>query len=161
MRRQTIISFRLLLLLVAVLLGACSHGVVKRVSEPAASIQQLTVKPDGTWQLELRLQNYSSIPMRFDSIDLKATLADQEAGTLKLAPVLTIGPESADVVALAVQPSSAARIVLADALAGRRSIGYRLEGTIAALPQDKKQRTFEIDSRNTLTPAPGLDGVLR
>ncbi|MCD7097197.1 LEA type 2 family protein [Stenotrophomonas sp. MMGLT7] len=159
--RHRIPILRSLLVLSILLLGACGHGMVKRVSEPAASIQQLTVRADGSWQLELRLQNYSSIPMRFDGIELKATLADQQAGTLKLAPALTIGPESADVVALPVQPSSAARIVLADALAGRRSIGYRLEGTISATPQDKKQRTFEVDTRNTLTPAPGLDGVLR
>jgi len=51
--------------------------------------------------------------------------------------------------------------VMADALAGNRTLGYSLKGTVSATPQEKKQRTFEIESRSTLNQAPGLPGVLR
>jgi hypothetical protein len=142
-------------------LAACGGGVVKRVSEPAAGIQQLTVGNDGSWDVELRLRNYSSMPMRFDDIALEMKVGDQAAGTLRAAPGLSIGPESADVVKIRLQPSSPARIVMADALAGGRSLFYELEGTVKATPEDKKQRSFEVDGRNSLNQAPGLPGVLR
>ena len=52
-------------------------------------------------------------------------------------------------------------MAVADALAGRHSLGYTLKGTLQAVPDEKKSRSFDIDSRNTLNPVPGLDGVLR
>ena len=149
------------ILLVMALLSACGDGKIRRVSEPAASIQQLTVHADGRWTLDIRLQNYSSIPMRFDSLDVAMTVSDQNAGTLQGAPQLSVGPESADVVSLPFSPSSEARIVVADALAGRRTMPYTLKGTIDAVPEEGKVRSFDIDTRNTLSPVPGLDGVLR
>ncbi|WP_368561920.1 LEA type 2 family protein [Pseudoxanthomonas sp. UTMC 1351] len=149
------------ILLVMALLSACGDGRVRRVSEPAASIQQLTVHVDGRWTLDVRLQNYSSIPMRFDSLNVAMTVADQNAGTLQGAPRLSVGPESADVVSLPFTPTSEARIVVADALAGRRTLAYTLKGQIDALPEEGKIRNFDVDTRNTLSPVPGLDGVLR
>ena len=151
------ISFSLLCLALA----ACSGGLVRRVSPPAASIQQLTVNADGSWSVDLRLQNYSSIPMRFDSADLAITVGDQAAGSLKGAPRISIGPESADVVSLPFKPSVEARMAVADALAGRRSLGYTLKGKLEAVPDEGKSKSFDIDIRNTLSPVPGLDGVLR
>ncbi len=149
------------LLSLSIFLAACGGGLVRRVSEPAASIQQLTVNADGSWSLDLRLQNYSSIPMRFDSADLAITVGEQAAGTLKSTPAISIGPESADVVTLPFKPSAEARMAVADALAGRHSLAYTLEGKLQAVPDEKKSRSFDIDSRNTLNPVPGLDGVLR
>lgn len=149
------------LLSLSIFLAACSGGLVRRVSEPAASIQQLTVNADGSWSLDLRLQNYSSIPMRFDSADLAITVGEQAAGTLKSAPAISIGPESADVVTLPFKPTAEARMAVADALAGRHSLAYTLKGKLQAVPDEKKSRSFDIDSRNTLNPVPGLDGVLR
>jgi len=149
------------LLLFSLFLAACSGGPVRRVSEPATSIQQLTVNADGSWSLDLRLQNYSSIPMRFDSAELVITVGGQAAGTLRAVPGISIGPESADVVTLPFKPSAEARMAIADALAGRHSLGYTLKGKLQAVPDEKKSRSFDIDSRNTLNPVPGLDGVLR
>ena len=63
-------------------LAACSSGPVRRVSEPAASIQQLAVQADGSWSVSLRLQNYSSVPMRFDAVDLAVSVGGQAAGSL-------------------------------------------------------------------------------
>ncbi len=142
-------------------LAACGGGMVKRVSEPAAGIQQLTVANDGSWDVELRLRNYSSMPMRFDDVSLRIKVGDEAAGTLNAAPGLSIGPESADVIKVRLQPASPARIVVADALAGGRSLFYELEGTVKATPEEKKQRSFEVKARNTLDQAPGLPGVLR
>ena len=53
------------------LLAACASGPARRVSEPAAGIQQLTVGADGSWTVEIRIDNFSSIPMRFDALELK------------------------------------------------------------------------------------------
>jgi len=151
------------LVLLALVVSACSRsGPVRRISEPAASIQQLTVAVDGNWSVELRLQNFSSIPMRFETVALAVRIGDEDAGRLDSAPALTIAPESADVVTLTVQPTSAARMAMADALASGRGIAYRLEGTLAASPHDRdKARNYDIRRTSTLNPMPGLPGVLR
>ena len=149
------------ILLSLLALAACNNGIVKRVSEPAASLQQLTVRADGNWTVALRLQNYSSMPMSFDEVSLALTVGDTAAGTLQARPAISIGGVSADVINVDLVPSSAARLVVADALAGNRTLAYGLKGTVAATPQEKKQRSFEISSRSTLNQAPGLPGVLR
>lgn len=144
------------------LLAACSSGVPRRVSEPAASIQQLTVQADGRWSIELRLQNYSSIPMRFENVSFDFKVGDESAGTLATQPALTIGPESADVVTVAFDPSANARLLLAGMLADGRGIGYRLEGTVSAAPADRgKVRDYKTKRDSQLSPVPGLPGVLR
>ena len=143
-------------------LAACGGGgPVKRVSEPAAAIQQLTVRADGSWSVDLRLDNFSSVPMRFDTVTLAVTVGGESAGTLSGAPALSIGPESADVATLTLAPTSAARIAVADALAGGSSLQYALNGTLAATPETGKLRTFEVERSSALNPAPGLPGVLR
>ena len=151
----------ILVMAIAGLVTACGGGMVRRVSEPAASIQQLTVNADGSWSVLLRLQNYSSIPMRFDSVQLAVEVGDHGAGNLQVSPQLSIGPESADVITVPFTPTSEGRIVVADALAGRRSLAYTLNGKVDAVPEEGKTRSFDIDVRNTLSPVPGLDGVLR
>jgi len=150
------------LLLACLWLTSCASGPPRRVSEPTASIQQLTVRADGSWSVELRLQNYSSIPMRFEGVRLAITLGGENAGTLQHQPRMTIGPESADVVTVAFAPASGARIALADALAGGRGVDYALDGTIDATPEDRDNvRDYEIERKSALSPVPGLPGVLR
>lgn len=149
-----------LIVIASLALTACNK-TVKRVSEPAASVQELTVRADGSWTIALRLQNFSSMPMTFDNVSLQLKVSDEDAGQLQLKPALSIGGVSADVVNVDIKPSSGARLVMADALAGNRTLGYSLKGSVTATPQEKKQRTFEIDSRSTLNQAPGLPGVLR
>jgi hypothetical protein len=116
----------------------------------------------GGWSLDLWLQNYSSLPMRFEGLVLALTVDGELAGTLQAQPALTIGPESADVLTVALPPSSAARIRIADALSGGRSVDYRLEGTLDAAPEDRsKARSYKIERSSRLSPVPGLPGVLR
>ena len=147
--------------LVIAVLAACSTGPVRRVSEPAASIQQLSVRADGSWTVEVRLHNYSSIPMQFDRVELALTIAGQSAGSVQAAPALRVGPESADVVSIAHAPAATARMALTDALAGNRAVDYRLEGSVQATPESGKQRSFDVKRDSRLSPVPGLPGVLR
>ncbi|GAA4862324.1 LEA type 2 family protein [Luteimonas vadosa] len=150
------------ILLACALLAGCASGPPRRVSEPAASIQQLTVRADGGWTVDLRLQNYSSLPMRFEQVTLEVSVAGEAAGTLQAQPGLTIGPESADVVSVPLTPSAGARMRMADALASGRGIAYRLEGSLDAAPEDRaRSRTYTIERNSQLSPVPGLAGVLR
>lgn len=150
------------LTLAALLLAGCSSGPVRRVSEPAARLQQLTVRADGSWSLEVRIENFSSIPMRFDAIDLSLEIAPEAgAGQLRASPALSIGPESADVITLTMTPQAAAKIAVADALASGRTVSYTLRGRVDATPDQAKSRSFDIDRSSVLSPAPGMPGVLR
>ena len=149
-------------LITAALVTACSTGPVRRVSEPAASIQQLTVEADGSWSIDLRVQNYSSIAMRFDHLQLEMQVNGEAAGSLQASPQLQISQESADVISVDLTPSAQARLLLADALAAGRGTGYRLEGTITAAPADRGgSRDYRITREGALSPMPGLPGVLR
>ena len=142
-------------------LSACATGPARRVSEPAARVQQLTVQADGQWTVELRLENFSSVPMRFDSLDLAVRFGGAESGRLTAGPALIIGPESADTYTVTVTPASAGKLAAADALASGRSVDYVLAGTLLATPDKGRQRTYRIDRSSALSPAPGLPGVLR
>ncbi len=142
-------------------LAGCATGPAKRVSEPTASIQQLTVGTDGRWSVELRLQNFSNVPMRFERIAMTLRAGTEVAGELQASPALTVGPESADTATVTLVPSAAARIVIADALADRRSMNYSLEGTIDAAAEDRKARDYKIKRNSALSPVPGLPGVMR
>ncbi|MDQ3287991.1 MAG: hypothetical protein M3Q42_06960 [Pseudomonadota bacterium] len=147
-------------MLIAFLVG-CSSGPVRRVSEPSLRIQQLTVLADGSWSAELRVENFSSIPMRFDSLDLGLQIGGHAAGTLTARPAVSVGPESADVVSATLQPSLEAKLAVADALAAGRGVAYELKGPVTATPEERRQRTFQIERSSELSPAPGLPGVLR
>lgn len=148
--------------LTVLLLVACgSSGPVRRVSEPSASIQQLTVAADGSWSVLLRIENFSSVPMRFGRANLALSIAGEAAGALQGETGVGIGPESADTVTLAMTPTAAARLRIADALAGSRGIDYTLKGRIDAAPENGGTRSYEIDRSSRLNPVPGLPGVLR
>ena len=144
------------------LLAACSSTGGTRVSEPAASVQQLTVDVRGNWQVQLRLQNYSSVGMTFNAVDLALSINGQPAMPLHATPAIYIPAESADVVDLRVRPDSTSRLHVADALAGNHGLAYTLKGNINATPEKSGARTFSIESRtNQLNPVPGLPGALR
>ena len=149
------------LALCALMLAGCGSGPVRRVSEPSVRIQQLTVLANGGWSADLRIENFSSIPMRFDSLELALVVAGNAAGALQAQPALSVGPESAEIFVVTVQPAAAAKLAVADALSGGRSVEYTLKGSIAATPDEGRQRTFQIERSSALSPAPGLPGVLR
>ena len=140
------------------LLAACSSGPKKRINPPRASIQQLAVQADGSWQLSVRLQNFSSVSTAFSSVDAKLIIGGQDAGRVVLQPGISIGPESADVVVARLSPTLGAKLVVASAIAASQSAAYSLSGTIVT-SEPKGNYPFNYDS--TLNPAPGLNGVMR
>ncbi len=142
-------------------LPGCGSGPVKRVSEPAASIQQITVRADGSWEVQLRLDNFSSVPMRFTATNIRIAFDNGAAGTLQGQPQINIGPESADVVNTTLAPTAEGRARIATALADGRSLNYTLDGSVDARPEDGRSRTYKIKRDSALTPVPGLAGVLR
>ena len=91
MQRWMVRAMAVVLAVVVLSVTGCASGPVRRVSEPSASIQQLTVGADGRWTVELRLQNYSNVPMRFDRVALTLRTADEAAGDLHAEPALTVG----------------------------------------------------------------------
>lgn len=155
------VLFPAMALLLAGALAGCAGGPVKRVSEPTASIQQLSVGADGQWTVDLRLQNFSNVPMRFDRVALTLRTGEETAGELKASPALTVGPESVDTVTLKLVPSAPARLLIAGTLADRRSLSYRLQGTVTASAEDRKPREYDVKRDSALSPVPGLPGVMR
>lgn len=148
------------LAVVVLSLAGCFGGgepVRKSVFPPRASLQQLTVQPDASWKLQLRLQNYSSVSMVFAHADAKIEIAGEPAGEIAVSPALRIGPESADAVETVLRPTPAAARAI-EALHGSGSVHYKLSGRIATSePSGDRPYTFE----GVLTPVPGLTGVLR
>ena len=140
------------------LTAGCSHAPKKRINPPRASIQQLAVQADGSWQLSVRLQNFSSVSTAFSSVSAKLVIGGQDAGSISLQPGIGIGPESADVVVAKLIPNLGAKLVVASAIASGQSSAYSLSGTIVTT-KPKGSYPFNYDS--TLNPAPGLNGVMR
>jgi len=139
-------------------LASCSSAPAKLINPPRASIQQLTVYPDGHWQLTVRLQNFSNVSTVFQSVNAKLVIAGQDAGTIVLSPGMSIGPEAADVSAATLAPALGAKLAVASALAAGQPARYVLSGRIdTSDPKGSYSFTFE----STLNPAPGLDGVMR
>lgn len=149
------------IVLVIALPGCGSGGPVKRVSEPAASIQQLTVRADGSWEVQLRLDNFSSVPMRFSATNIQIAFDNGAAGSVQSQPQISIGPESADVFNTTVMPTAEGRARIATALADGRGLNYTLGGSVDAAPEDGRSRNYKIERNSSLTPVPGLAGVLR
>ncbi len=147
--------------LVLAVSGCGTGGPVKRVSEPAASIQQLTVRADGRWDVQLRLNNFSSVPMRFSATNIQIAFDNGAAGSVQSQPQISIGPESADVVSTTISPTAAGRARIATALADGSTLNYTLGGSVDAGPDDGKSRNYKIERTSSLTPVPGLPGVLR
>jgi LEA14-like dessication related protein len=146
----------------ALLLAACAGpGGKRRISEPAAGIQQLSVLADGRWEVTVRLDNFSNVPMQFATLDLRIALDGADAATVRAQPGIGIGPESADVVNVTVSPTAQARARIATALADGRGVDYRLEGEVRAGPEQADPRSYPIKRNSALSPVPGLPGVLR
>ncbi len=144
--------------LLAVLLAACSSGPPKRIFPPQASLQELRVQPDGRWSASIRIQNFSTVPMRFSGFDATLVINGGEAARMTLDPGMSIGPGSNELVTHVFQPSAAAAAAVDAALANRRNVRYTLSGRIAT-SEPKTDNPFDYQSG--LDPVPGLTGVLR
>lgn len=148
----------LALLLLAALLAACAGGPPKRIFPPQASLQELRVQPDGRWAASIRIQNFSTVPMRFSGFDATLDINGGEAARIVLDPGLSIGPGSNELVTHVFQPSAAARAAVDAAIGNRGSVRYALSGRIAT-SEPRTENPFDYQSG--LNPVPGLAGVLR
>jgi len=140
-------------------LTACGGGGVKKqINPPRASIQQLTVLPNGQWKLVIRIQNFSNVPATFSSVSGNLNFGGQPAGSVQAAPNMSIGGESADTVEATMTPSLEAKMAVASTLSASQSIRYVFEGQIAT---SQRGAPYDFKYESSLNPAPGLPGVLR
>ena len=151
------LSAAFLLLLVALLAG-CSGAPPKRVFPPQATIQELRVQVDGQWVAQIRLQNFSTVPMRFSRLQATLTVAGQEATRIDIDPGISVGPGSNETVSHVFTPTAGPRAAVSDAFANRRAVRYQLAGRIAS---SEHATDDAFDYSSALNPVPGLTGVLR
>ncbi len=139
------------IMLASILLTSCGGGLVKRVSPPTASVQELSIRADGSWHLLIRVQNFSNIPMTFSAIDAELEIADHAVGKITLPFKMDIPGESADVFETNLTPASGNRPQSGE-------FAYRLHGTInSSEPKDD----FKFERKSRLSPAPGLADTWR
>jgi len=140
-------------------LAACGgDGVKKQINPPRASIQQLTVMPNGQWKLVVRIQNCSNVPATFTTVNAKLTIGGQVAGSVISAPNMSIGGESADTVEAVLTPSLEGKMAVASVLSASQSVRYTLEGQLGT---SQRGAPYDFKYESSLNPAPGLPGVLR
>lgn len=145
------------LVILALLLTACAGEPRKNIFPPKASIQQLARQTDGSWKLQLRLQNFSEVAMTFAKVDAKIEIDGVDAGSVNVAPSIRVTAESADPfdVDFRLAPAAAARL---SALHADGNVPYKISGRIVT-SEPRGDYEFRFESR--LSPVPGLDGVLR
>lgn len=137
-------------LVLGVALGACSSGPPKRLHPSTASIQQLAIQPDGSWHLQLRVQNFSTFPMRYAGVQARLTVEAQDVGMLDATTDIEILANSGDVVE--------ARLPRGPALAPDHDFAYRLEGTIRT---SEPSEAFKFERASRLSPVPGIPNTWR
>ena len=147
-----------LALLLLALVAGCASGPPKRVFPPQASLQEVRVQPDGQWVAQVRIQNFSTVPMRFSRLEATLTVNGQEATRISIDPGLSVGPGSNELVQHAFTPAAGPKAAVDQALASRRSVRYQLTGRIAS-SEPATDQPFEYQS--ALDPVPGLTGILR
>lgn len=142
----------------ALVLGACSSEPAKRYFPPQASLQQLQRLPNGQWQAQIRVQNFSTGAVEFRNLSLKVQIQDLEWTAANATETLKIGPNNAEIYTVAMPFPAATQQMLTERMGKDQSIRYVLDGTIDSIAPDK---TYPLTYQGRLNPAPGLDGVYR
>lgn len=147
-----------LVVLILSLLAACGSGKpVRRINPPAITIQQLAVQPDGRWQIELRIQNFSTVPTVFDTVEASLEIEGANAGSIYVKPALEIPGQSADLVSISITPSREAATRLTETVRNG-SFGYQLRGgVVTSEPKNK----FPVTQSSRLSPVPGRPDTYR
>ena len=140
------------------LLAACASTPAVRHYPPQASLQQLQRLPDGSWQAQVRLQNFSTGPVAFRDLALKVRILDGEWSQLTTAELPKIGANAAEVVDVPAAFTAATRAELDNRLGKSQPVRYRLEGSVRSVDPGRR---YELQYDGRLNPAPGLDGVYR
>ena len=145
-------------LLLPAVLAACAGGPPKRVFPPQATLQEVRVQADGQYAASVRVQNFSTVPMTFNRLQLTVTLSGHEATRIDMDPALTVGPGSNELVKHVFAPPPAVRTAVDAAFSGNRQVRYELAGRIASRDPGSDD---ELTYKSALDPVPGLPGVLR
>lgn len=147
-----------LAVLLLALVAGCASGPPKRIFPPQASLQELRVQPNGQWVAQVRIQNYSTVPMRFSLLEATLSVNGQEATRISIDPGLSVGPGSNELVQHVFTPAAGPKAAVDQALANRRAVRYQLTGRIAS---SEPESDHPFDYQSALDPVPGLAGVLR
>lgn len=148
-------AFALMLL---ALLAGCASGPPKRVFPPQATVQEVRVQPDGKWAVQIRLQNFSTVPMRFSRLEATLSVNGEQATRISIDPGLSVGPGSNELVQHVFTPAAGPKAAVDQALANRRAVRYQLTGRIAS---SEPATDHPFDYQSALDPVPGLTGILR
>jgi len=146
------------LLLVVLALTACAGGTPRRIFPPEASVQELRVAADGQWTALLRLRNYSTVAMRYASIDAELDFATTGPIKIALTPDIEVPPGTVEILEVALSPNAAAREAVASALAGGPAVRYQLRGEVRS---SEPRGRFDFDYSSAIGAVPGLANVLR
>ncbi len=151
-------SLRFFMLFVALAALAACGPPTHPINPPNASIQQLDVLPDGSWKVQIRLENFSDITVRYATFKAALRVGGVAAGDISLNPQLDIPGENADIVATTLKPNTDALKAFASDVKLPGGVPYQLKGTIN-IPAAGKDFKFEHKSR--LLPVPGIANQYR
>jgi hypothetical protein len=144
-------------LVAAVTLPACGGGPVRRINPPVATIQRLdTALPE--WSMTLRIENFSTVPMRFLRMDLSVELGGFPAGNVAESLALDVPGISAEVVDVSLTPPDSVREVVATLRRAGARVSYTLRGEIVSSDPDKR---FPFEASSWLNPVPGRPDEFR
>ncbi|MBS0591538.1 MAG: hypothetical protein JSR65_12995 [Proteobacteria bacterium] len=140
-------------------LAGCFGGGVKHpINPPNASIQLLTVQPDGRWKLSIRLENFSDKTVHYSTLKADLRISGMQAAQLDLKPEMDIPGLNADVFDTTIAPSVDLQKAFALDIKAPGGVAYELKGTIR-IPEADKDFKFEHKSR--LSPVPGIPNQYR
>ena len=148
----------LLALASLVLLAGCASGPPKRVFPPQVTVQELRLQTDGQCTANLRIQNFSTVPMRFSRLQATLQIGGHDATTIDLDPGVSVGPGSNELVPVTFAPAAGAKAGVDAAMAAGRGVRYSIDGSISSSDPGSDD---EFHYQSALDPVPGLAGVLR
>lgn len=144
-------------MMVAMLAG-CGSVPKHPINPPSASIQQLDVQSDGSWKLQVRLENFSDMTVRYGAINASLIIEGRVAGNISLNPNLDIPGENADIVQTTMIPDTSAQQAFTDNAGKPGGASYVLRGTIN-IP--KAGKDFKFNYQSSLSPVPGIANEYR
>jgi hypothetical protein len=136
----------------------------KSVFPPSVSLQEVTLRPNGQWQLTLRIQNNSYGDMDFRSIDGELKVGELVPVRLHTSFDLDIPAFAADVtqINLLATPEMTAALKATASKGSAGSLAYTVSGNANAKPeQEKVARDFNFHGNDWLSPVPGIPNTWR
>ncbi len=141
-----------LALLVFALAACGSRGPKQRINPPGITMQELRFNDDGTCLLRIRIQNHSTVSMRYTSLRFDQLRIDgRELAPLTTTPDLDVPPRTGE-------PFDHA-FDCAGLTGDANELVYSIHGLASADQPRNSSFPFRFSSR--LLPVPGLSGVYR